>query len=322
MKAPSTRNLVDPELLPLLETFPVHAYSDEVLPLMRQASTLPPVQDDQGTAGVQVAVRNVPGPAGAPDVRVVTYRPAGLSEEIGGILHVHGGGYILGSPDAHEAAHRKMAAALGCLIAAVNYRRAPETRAPGAVEDCYAVLAWLNRGAADLKLDVTRLGVMGESAGGGLAAALALLARDRGTYRLAFQHLTYPMIDDRTCTTASPNPYAGEFIWTPESNRYGWRSLLGVEPGGEDVSPYAAAARAADLSGLPPTYISVGALDLFIDEDLEFARRLIRSGVPTELHVYPGAYHGFEMDPAPRPSQTSMANTLAALKRFLAKPMP
>ena len=211
---------------------------------------------------------------------------------------------------------------LGCLIASVDYRRAPETHAPGAVEDCYAVLAWLNREAAGLKLDVTRLGVMGESAGGGLAAALSLLARDRGSYRLAFQHLIYPMIDDRTCTTASPNVYAGEFIWTPESNRYGWRSLLGFEPGGEDVSPYAAAARADDLAGLPPTYISVGVLDLFIDEDLEFARRLIRAGVPTELHVYPGAYHGFEMDPAPRLSQTSANNTLAALARFLAEPKP
>ncbi len=317
MTSEGARSLVDPGLLPLLETFPVLALSDDVLPLMRQASALPPVQDDPGTAGVQVAVRSVPGPAGAPDVRVVTYRPTSLSGLVGGILHLHGGGYILGSPDAQEAVHREMAAALGCLIASVDYRRAPETRAPGAVEDGYAVLAWLHQEAAGLKLDVGRLGVMGESAGGGLAAALSLLARDRGEYRLAFQHLIYPMIDDRTCTTASPNPYAGEFIWTPQSNRYGWRSLLGFEPGGEDVSPYAAAARAADLAGLPPTYISVGALDLFIDENLEFARRLIRAGVPTELHVYPGAYHGFEMDPAPRLSQISAKNTLAALTRFL-----
>jgi triacylglycerol lipase len=144
--------------------------------------------------------------------------------------------------------------------------------------------------------------------------------RVRGEYTLAFQHLIYPMIDDRTCVTWSPNPYAGEFIWSPESNRFGWKSLLGFEPGGEGVSPYAAAARATDLAGLPPTYISVGALDLFIDENLEFARRLIRAGVPTELHVYPGAYHGFDLDPTPRVSQTSGQNSVAALARALAKP--
>src|SRR5262249_39769655 len=156
---------------------------------------------------------------------------------------------------------------------------------PGNVEDCYAALAWMAGEAAALGVDAARIGVMGESAGGGLAAALALLARDRGEHRLAFQHLIYPMIDDCTCTAAEPHPSTAEFIGTPASNRFGWTSLLGTEPGGADVSPYAAAARATDLAGLPPAYIATGALDLFLEENLEYARRLIRAGVPVELHV-------------------------------------
>ena len=129
----------------------------------------------------------------------------------------------------------------------------------------------------------------------GLAAALALLARDRGEVPICFQLLTYPMLDDRTATTATPNPFTGEFVWTPEANRFAWSALLGHEPGVAGVSPYAAAARATDLSGLPPAYISVGALDLFVDEDIAYAQRLLRAGVPTELHIIPGAYHAFEM---------------------------
>jgi triacylglycerol lipase len=162
------------------------------------------------------------------------------------------------------------------------------------VEDCYAVLAWINQQADALGVDLKRVGVMGESAGGGLAAGLALMARDRGEYSLAFQHLIYPMIDDRTCITADPHPFAGEYVWTAKSNHFGWSCLLGQEPGGEGVSPYAAAARATDLSGLPPTFIASGALDLFLEEDLDYARRLVRSGVPVELHVYPGAFHAFQ----------------------------
>ena len=151
-----------------------------------------------------------------------------------------------------------------------------------------------------------------------MAAALALLTRDRGEYRLAFQHLVYPMLDDRTCTTTDPNPYAGEFIWTPASNRFGWTSLLGAEPGGTDVSPYAAPARAADLAGLPPTYIATGALDLFVDENLEYAHRLIRAGVPTELHVYPGAVHGFHFDQTAAVTLKANADSAAALMKTLA----
>jgi triacylglycerol lipase len=194
---------------------------------------------------------------------------------------------------------------------------APEHVFPAAIEDCYAGLRWTVENAATLGIDTGRLGVMGESAGGGLAAALALLARDRGEYKLAFQHLTYPMIDDRTCL-GEQHPHTGEFIWTSHSNRFGWQALLGQEPGGADVSPYAAASRADDLTGLPPAYIMSGALDLFVEEDLEYARRLIHAGVSTELHVFPGGFHGFDIFPLSAASAAAQAARTAALARALA----
>src|SRR5262249_17767462 len=154
--------------------------------------------------------------------------------------HIHGGGYVGGGAAQLEIFHRPLAHELGCVIVSVNYRLAPETRFPGAIEDCYAGLAWTIANAKALNIDTSRMGVMGESAGGGLAAALALLVRDRGEHKLAFQHLIYPMIDDRTCVAADPHPYAGEFIWTAHNNRFGWTSLLGHEPGAPNVSAYAA----------------------------------------------------------------------------------
>lgn len=206
---------------------------------------------------------------------------------------------------------------LGCAIVSVDYRLAPETPHPGPVEDCYAALKWLYTNAADLGVDVGRLAIGGASAGGGLAAGLGLLTRDRAEVPLAFQLLIYPMLDDRTAVTTDPHPYTGEFIWTAEANHFGWSSLLGQEPGSEGVSPYAAAARAESLAGLPPTYICVGALDLFMEEDIEYARRLVRAGVPTELHLYPGAYHGFNMMPGAQMSLAYERDYLNALRRAL-----
>jgi triacylglycerol lipase len=176
-------------------------------------------------------------------------------------------------------------------------------------------LRWVAAHANELGVDPRRIAVGGSSAGGGLAAALALLARDRGEVPLAFQFLLAPMLDDRTCTTANPHPYTGEFIWTSQDNRFGWASLLGQEPGGPDISPHAAPARAEHLEHLPATFLYVGALDLFVEEDMEYARRLMRAGVPTELHVYPGAYHGFRMIPNAQVTQVAQRDQLAALTR-------
>jgi acetyl esterase/lipase len=237
----------------------------------------------------------VPGPAGAPDVRVLVFQPTGRTEPMPAILHIHGGGYVIGAPEMNEAANRQLAADLGCVIVSVDYRLAPDTPFPGPVEDCYAGLKWLHANAKELGVDPTRIAIQGESAGGGLAAGLALLARDRGEVPVIFQFLLYPMIDDRPA--AEPHPYAGEFIWNLNSNHFGWSAYLGREPGGPDVSPYAAAARAENLAGLPATLIITGALDLFMEENLEYARRLTRAGVPVDLMVYSGAFHGFQVAP-------------------------
>ena len=305
--------LVDPELRPLLEAWPTIALTPESLAELRARQLpLPPAPD----AGVDLDRRTVAGPAGAPDIALHVYRPRDATGTLGCIYHIHGGGYVGGSAKELEVFHRPLAAALGCVIFSVDYRLAPETVFPGAIEDCYAGLAWVFGHVADLGIDPTRIGVMGESAGGGLAAALALMARDRAEYALAFQHLTYPMIDDRTCTR-EPHAHAGEFIWTPHNNRFGWTALLGHEPGGAGVSPYAAAARADDLTGLPPTFIMTGALDLFVDEDIDYAKRLIAAGVPTELHVHPGAFHGFDALPGPGVANRAQAARIDALRRAL-----
>ena len=310
----TSRHLVDPELLPMLDAAPTIALSEALLPALRSREgglPLPPVVPNDVIRSDVTA----PGPAGAPDIGVVTYTPPG-DGPFPCIYHIHGGGYVSGSAAVLEFMHRPLAEQLGCVIVSVDYRLAPETAFPGNIEDCYAGLAWTFAHASDLGIEPSRIGIAGESAGGGLAAALALMARDRGEYRLAFQALTYPMLDDRTCT-ADPHPFAGEFLWTPHNNRFGWTALLGEDPGGADISPYAAPARATDLSGLPPTFLMTGSLDLFVDENIDFARRLIRAGVPTEFHIYPGAFHAFDAWPTARVSAQARDDRLRALKRFV-----
>lgn len=314
-----SRHLVDLELRDFLDEMTSVVWSEETLPGLREAFRTEPglAEDPAALGGVEVVRRSVPGRPGDPEVGVALHLPRTSGGARGAILHMHGGGYVVGDAFGLIPLYRKLALDLGCVIASVDYRLAPGTRFPGAIEDCYAALAWLFAQAEALAIDRSRIGVMGESAGGGLAAGLALLARDRGEYGLAFQHLIYPMIDDRTGMTEVVNPYAGEFVWTPQSNRFGWSSLLGTAPGGPDVSPYAAAARATHLSGLPPTFMSTGALDLFVDEIIEYGHRLIRAGVPTELIVYPGAYHGFLFAPGASLAQRAYGDSREALRRAL-----
>ena len=318
----TTKHLVDPELFAALDGFPTRTFTPESLAFMRTAlkemySQTLREQPDFPT--ISVHEHFVPGPQGAPDVRVLVYQPTERSTPLPAVLWIHGGGYVIGSADQEDLGMKRTVSAVGCVAVSVDYRLAPETPHPGPVEDCYAALTWLYSHAEELGVDTTRIAIGGASAGSGLAAGLALLTRDRGEVPLAFQLLIYPMLDDRTVTSPEPHPYTGEYIWTPEANRFGWTSLLGQEPGGPDVSPYAAAARADHLEGLPPTFISVGALDLFLEEDLEYARRLMRAGVPTELHVYPGAFHGFNMVAEAKVSQALMRDMLGALTRALFK---
>jgi len=313
--ASRSRHLVDPQLVALLDIFPTVALSAETLPDMRTRQLPLPI-DPAAVERTRMTTRTVPGPKGAPDINLIVYRPIEASGDLPCIYHIHGGGYVGGTAESMEGPHRSIVADIGCVLVTVNYRLAPETPFPGPVEDCYAGLRWLFANNAELGVDKARVGVMGESAGGGLAAALALLARDRGEYALAFQHLIYPMLDDRTAV-GEQHPFTGEYIWTPANNHFGWSSLLGHEPGAPHVSPYASPARAESLAGLPPTYVSTGSLDLFLEEDLEYARRLLREGVPVELHVYPGGFHAFDFAPFAAVSAQATRDNLAALRRAL-----
>lgn len=315
-----TRHLVDPELVAALDLSPELALTDETLAQVRAEraqlyeqtkASLPAFPD------IEVTERHIPGPEGAPDVRVLVYLPKNLPRPLPALLWIHGGGYVLGSADENDPEVKNFVTEVGCAAVSVDYRLAPETPHPGPVEDCYAALKWLYTHAAELGVDSNRIAIGGGSAGGGLAAALGLLTRDRGEVPLVFELLIYPMLDDRTAATDDPHPYTGEFGWTHETNHFGWKSLLGHEPGTGDVSPYAAAARAEHLAGLPPTYINVGALDLFLEENIEYARRLMREGVPTELHVYPGAYHGFPQTPEAQVTQAFYRDMRNALRRAL-----
>jgi triacylglycerol lipase len=310
------RHLVDPVLLPGLDFMPGFEFSPEALPAIRQgvdqAIAAAPEPQDTGVAWRDDQVASPAGHA----VPVRVYTPAGVKGPLPLIVLIHGGGYVMGSHRLSHAANLAMAAATETVIVAVDYRLAPETVAPGSVEDCYAALCWAVERAETLGIDAARVAVRGESAGGGLAAALCQLARDRAGPAIIHQNLIYPMLDDRTCITRQPD-HLGAFVWTPQANAFGWRSLLGMEPGGASVPPYAAAARAESLAGLPPAFIAVGALDLFLAEDMDYARRLIEAGIATELHVYAGAYHGFDVLPDAEPVLRMKRDAIAALRRAL-----
>lgn len=246
----------------------------------------PPVPD-----GVAHADHEVPGPEGAPPVTLRLYRPEGQAGPLPCIYWIHGGGYMGGSYDGANETAGDWVLDLGCVVASVEYRLAPEDPYPAPLEDCYAGLHWLINNAAELQVDPAHVIIGGGSAGGGLCAGLALLARDRGQLKVTHQLLVYPMIDDRRTT---PSSSWDTWVWTRQSNEIGWRSYLGDLFGSDDIPAYAAASRATDLAGLPPAYIMVGSLDLFLDEDIDYAQRLLHAGVPTELHIYAGGPHGFD----------------------------
>ncbi len=246
-------------------------------------------------------------------IYVVNARPGTARRAI---LHIHGGGFVAGKAADAVAALQDLCATLDCVAVSVDYRLAPETRWKGSLEDNYDGLSWLFDHAAELGADRRRIAVMGESAGGGHAALLAIAARDRGKVPLCFQCLVYPMLDDRTGTTVKPPPHVGTLLWTAGRNHFGWESLLGVPPGSRQVPIAAVPARISDLTGLPPAFIGVGTLDLFCLEDVEYAQRLLKNGVQTELLVVPGVFHGFDNRMFPTKLREWFTNTkINALRR-------
>jgi acetyl esterase/lipase len=254
-------------------------------PIIGAASTAQPIPDDVRTSeyyataddGAQIKMRwyvkdgATPGPAA---------------------LFFHGGGYIFGHIDLFDGPVSRYVSASGVPMLSVEYRRAPEHPFPTPLEDAYAALRWLHEHAAELGVDPSRVGVMGDSAGGGMAAGLTILARERGGPRIARQILLMPMLDDRTKT---PDPeIASNVLWSYDDSATAWPALLGDAAGGPDVTATAAPARLEDSTGLPPAYIEVGQIDVFRDEDTTYATKLSRAGVPVEFHIHPGAPHEFD----------------------------
>jgi acetyl esterase/lipase len=296
---PGSRSLIDDELAEALKAVLMNRkrlFDLTDIPAARKAqrsfaesvaATLP---DDPS-----VTVRELRVPrAGGPAVPVRLLRPVDAPGPLPVMVWFHGGGQVVGFAAQDDPRLTRMCLALGCAIASVDYRLAPETPAPGAAEDGYTAYQFITREAGALGLDRTRTGLAGVSGGGAIAAATALLIRDRGAAAPLFQSLTFPMLDDRNATRSS-REITDIGIWDRETNILAWRAVLGDRAGADDVSPYCAAARASDLAGLPPTFIAAGELDVFRDEDLDYAARLRACGVPVELHIYPGAYHSFNV---------------------------
>lgn len=313
----TTRHLLDPELHPLLELVPAFELDDEQLPLIRNIPAMAAELADPALAGVTREEVHAAGGDG-PEVRALMYKPPEAAATGAGYLHVHGGGYVMGTPESSDPVNLEICARLGVLVLSVDYRVAPEHPIPAPLDDCYTGLAWLHEQAPALGVDRNRIGIGGESAGGGLAAALAIKARDAGEYAICHQHLTYPMLDDRTGTPERPgDPLVGEFIWTRKSNQYGWRSYLGDAPAEAPQVP----ARLEDFAGLPPTWMATAALDLFRDENIDYARKLMLAGVRTDLVSYPAACHGFQMVPGTQLAARYAQDHLHALARGLGVPV-
>jgi len=263
-------------------------------------------------ARVEMHNRVIPGPAGDQKIRI--YRPTKGGSAQPGLIFIHGGGMILGSIEGEAATAQMLAAEAGVVVVSVDYRKAPENPYPAGADDCYSASAWVFDNAEELGIDPTNIGIYGGSAGGGLALAVALMARDRKSMTFKYMIPIYPMIDDRN-ETSSTHEVTEVGIWDRAGNIEAWSLYLGGKP----ADGYAAPARMKDVSGLPPAFIDVGEMDAFRDEDAAFALRLNHSGVPCEFRIYPGAYHASEVfAPEAELSQRIWAGRIEALKRLIA----
>jgi acetyl esterase/lipase len=312
----------DPELAAALSAIAEQLPSSltpDMIPAMRAGSVLTAIGDDElrRDGAFAISERAVPGLDRDPDISLLIATPTAATGTLGCIYHIHGGGMIIGDNRVGVVEMLDWAEEFGMVVVSVEYRLAPETRHPGPINDCYAGLLWTAAHAEELGVDPARIIVAGGSAGGGLAAALALIVRDQGGPALLGQMLIYPMLDDRNDTPSSLQ-MAGLGVWDHQANQTGWGALLGEAVGGPNVSPYAAPARAEDLSGLPPAYIDVGTAETFRDEDVAYASRIWQAGGIAELHVWPGGFHGFDMmAPTAAVSQDARAARLRWLHRIL-----
>jgi acetyl esterase/lipase len=302
----------DPELVPFLPLIPALDITDVDAARAQLRAVVAQMAPAVDTTGLVVSDHLV-GRDGGPAVPVRVWRPEAGEVLRPGLLYVHGGGFVAGSIETEQAPAAELARELGIVVASVEYRLAPEHPYPAALEDCAAALDWLHAAAPELGVDPSRVGVYGQSAGGGLAAALALFVRDHGGPAVCFQFLGMPELDDRL-DTPSMRSFVDTPMWNRPSAELSWRYYLGDRP--EPVPAYAAPARATDLSGLPPAYVTAMQYDPLRDEAIDYAARLLRAGVPAELHVFPGQFHGSILFPTAMAAR-ARAEALAALRRGL-----
>ena len=306
----------DPELAPFAEMLPAGDMTDVHVARAALADIIAPMNADVDTSGLLIRDHTVDGPDGAPPVLVRTYTPDAPAPAAGrpALLDIHGGGFVVGDIEMEHGFAAATARELGAVIAVVEYRLAPEHPFPAGLEDCYAALTWLHDHASELGVDPARIGVGGQSAGGGLAAATALLARDRGGPPLCFQFLGIPELDHRLETT-SMRTFVDTPMWSRPNAEVSWRWYLGDDS--KDVSEYASPSLATDLAGLPPAYVTTMEFDPLRDEGILYALRLLEAGVSVELHSFPGTFHGSAAVPMAAVSRRATKEQTVALARGL-----
>ncbi len=310
--------MIDPELAAVIDLLPKIDLVDPVAARRAFEEILVAITFDiPGIETLHVEDRMVPGFEGDPDVPVRVYRPAGATAaRVPGVLMIHGGGFVIGSVESEHAGAALMAIDTGAVVVSVDYRLAPEHPYPAGLHDCYAALSYLHAEADALHVDPARVALSGASAGGGLAAATALLARDRGGPPICFQLLQIPELDDRL-ETGSMETFVDSPMWNRPLALQSWQAYLGPLYRSADVPDYAAPARAADLSGLPPAYVSTAENDPLRDEGITYAQRLLQAGVSVELHQFPGTFHGSALVTTAAVSKRAQRESALVLRQAL-----
>lgn len=303
-----------PELRQAYSQFPGFRL-DEDLEWSRRLLAQSPLEESEL---VFTTNRTIPRGDGG-EMLVKIYEPVKRSnDKLPAMLWIHGGGFVMGHPDMDDLLCERFVQTANCVVVSVDYRLAPEHPYPAAIEDCYAGLVWMTAEAPSLGIDVKRVAIAGASGGGGLTAALALMARDKGGPSIIFQMPLYPMLDNRNETPSSYEITDAHATWSRSNNLTAWRMYLGEEKDTNELSPYAVPSRADNLAGLPPTYTCIGQLDLFRDETFDYVTRLAQAGVDVEINLYPGSFHCFEVFvPEAEVSQRASQNHLDAMARAL-----
>lgn len=308
----------DPEFADLIEHIPSGDMSDVVASRVSMKEMLADFNKDIDVSALVLSEQLIPGLDGAPEVRVRVYKNKSQSDVTAGILHIHGGGFVVGDIDTEHGFSVSAANKLSAVVVSVDYRLAPEDPFPAGLEDCYAALQWFHNNAEQLGVDSQRIAVAGQSAGGGLSAAVALMAKERGGPQICFQCLGIPEVDDRL-DTPSMQQFTDTPLWNLSNAEISWKYYLGDKyiPGASDVPALAAPARAKDVADLPPAYVTTMEFDPLRDEGVLYALKLMQGGVPVELHSYPGTFHGSSLFTHAAVSRRQERDMFEALARGL-----